>query len=167
MYRTFVRSECSAKRSVVVKAGLGIGWIAQNGHPVVSFFTLRGVNFDACQLKRAFTLSLVAALERVHTKPQAKEVEPVLGGLTVSKRAFDPQVGFDDAVDRFGGTTGADNALQDAHQALSQSQEGGVVSDNGLQQSEGLLSRFAIGTVTIDHGPVVNAKPEPPVAQRR
>ncbi len=94
----------------------------------------------------------MAALERVHTKPEAKEVEPVLSGLPVLKRGFDPQVGFDDAVDRFGGTTGADNALQDGHQTLSQSQEGGVVSNDGLQESEGALSRFAERTMAVDHG---------------
>ncbi len=118
--RTPVQLRRTVKKSVVMQSRSGISRITQSGHPVVSFFTLRGVNFDAGQLKRAFPQSLVAALEGVHTKPQAKEVEPVLSRLPALEGAFDPQVGFDDAVDSFGGTTGADSLLQNGHQALSQ-----------------------------------------------
>jgi len=51
----------------------------------------------------------MAAFEGMHTKPQAKEIEPVLGCFPTLEEAFGVQVGLDDAVDGFGGTTGADS----------------------------------------------------------
>ena len=130
----------------------GLSRIAQSSQPVISFLTVRGVNFDAGQLKRTFPLALMAAFEGMHTKPKAKKVEPELSRLPTLEGPFEPQVGFDDAVDGLSGATGADGLFQDGHQALSQRAKGGVVIDDGLKESQGLRGGFAKRTMPIDQG---------------
>ena len=105
---------------------------------------------DACQLERALPLSLVTALERMHTEPQAEEIEPVLGCLSALEATLDPQVRFQDAVDRLGSTTGSDDVFQDVQQIICQCVQFLIIGDQLCDQGQSELGFVAELPMTVE-----------------
>jgi len=136
--------------------------IADGFQPIQGFPPVRGVDFDACVLvgaHRLFIRPAFASAEGVQVEPQTEQVEPSLGCLATLKTAFDGQVGTQNAVGGFDGTTGANHAFQDVEQFFGQLDGHGVVGQEFSHQSRSEFGLRAESGVTVGDRPVQTPGP--------